>query len=171
MPVLVGIAIIFGLHLYAHAQQLPQVRSLSADLTFNFYCKGVSSPELGEALEQFLKEKGFDVLNVSRLQRERGMIPGPLDLKMDAVDGEQRMISILSSGGFEPGWYALLLFSPPPTRRAEDLEKQILTFVSDKLGCPVHHVVRGENGPEASEYYKRILEKRLMRIREGNGEL
>jgi hypothetical protein len=167
LTVLLAAAIVSNLDLHTHAQQ--QVRSLSADLTFNFDCTS-SSPEFDESLERFLKEIGFKVLNVSRLRRERGMTPGPVNLSMDAVDQAQRVISIFSIG-LVPGSYAFQLYGPPPTRRAENIEEQILTFISDTLGCRIRQVVRKEAGLETRDFYKEFLEHVQTRIREGNGEL
>jgi hypothetical protein len=168
LTLLLTAAIVSNLDLYAHAQQ--QVRALSADLTFNFDCRSDSSPELDESLERFLKEIGFKVLNVPRLRRERGMTSEPLNSSMQAVDQGQRMILIFSIG-LAPGRYAFQLYSPPPTRRAENMEEQILTFVSDTLGCRIRQVVRKEAGLETRDAYKEFLEHVRTRIREGNGGL
>jgi hypothetical protein len=160
--------IVLTSNLCADAQR---VRSMAADLTFNFKCDSWISSQLDERFEHFLKEKKFDVLNVPRLRRERGMTSEPLNFLMDAVDEERRIITILSSGGSTPDWYSLQLNSPPPTRHATNLEEQILMFVSDTLGCRVRRVVRSENGSEVSDFYAGFFKMMRNRIREGNNEL
>jgi hypothetical protein len=162
-----GIAI---LHNPASAAEPRQVRSLSADLVFNFYCEADSSAAFDDALERFLRQRGFEVLNRPRLLRERNMEVDPLRFSMDAVDAADRMIFIMSTG-WTPGAYAVQLYSPPPTRRAEGLEEEILAFVSDKLTCRVGRVVRKKGGPETRDYYRKILEETRARIRDFNGEL
>jgi hypothetical protein len=169
LPLLFGVVIVLTSTFCANTQQM---RSMADDLTFNFNnCQIASSSELDQSFERFLKEKEFDVLNVPRLRRERGMIPQPLNFAMNAVDKARRMINIYSSGGSTPGWYSLHLLSPPPTRRAENLEEHILMFVSDTLGCSVHRAIRGENGSEVGDFYAGFFNMMRNRIREGNGEI
>lgn len=165
----ISIAVVSGVAALCAVGQ--QVRHMAADLTFNFNCESSISSEIDGRFERFLKEKKFDVLNLPRLRRERGMTPEPLHFLMDAIDEEGRMITILSSGGSTPGWYALQLNSPPPTRHAANLEEQILMFVSDTLGCRVRRPVRSENGSETSDFYAGFSKMMRNRIRRGNSEL
>jgi hypothetical protein len=168
MPLVFRAIIVFTSTFCANAQQ---VHSMADDLTFNFKCQRANSSKLDENFERFLKEKEFDVLNVPRSRRERGVMPQPLNFTMNAVNKERRMINIFSSGGSTPGWYSLHLLSPPPTHHAENLEEQILMFVSDTLGCSVHRVIRGENGSEASDFYAGFFNMMRNKIREGNGAI
>ena len=167
-PLVLGVVVLFTSTFCANAQR---VRSMAADLAFNFNCQSTRSWKLDEDFERFLKQNEFDVLNVPRLRRERGIVPQPLNFLMNAVDEERRTIVISSSGGSIPGWYSLQLFSPPPTRHAENLEEQILMFVANTLGCSIRHVARKENDSETKDFYEGFFKMMRNKIREGNGEL
>jgi hypothetical protein len=94
----------------------------------------------------------------------------PINFQIDAVDDNQRMIRIGSSG-FKVGSYYLHFHTPPPTHHSEAMEKEILSFFSDVLGCRVRGVVRGDNGPETSAYYAEVFKARREKIRQANREL
>jgi hypothetical protein len=152
----------------AHAQQ---VRGFSADLSFTFHCSGDASREPSEAIERFLRENGFKVLNVVRLLRERKLPPLFSDLMIDGVDESQHRMVRFMSTPFEIGWYQVQFFTRPPTQHDEVVENQLLMFASETLGCPIgRRVDRRENGSERRFYYK-IFKQTRNKIREGGGEL
>jgi hypothetical protein len=153
----------------AHAQQ---VRGFSADLSFTFHCSGDPSQEPAEAIERFLREKGFKVLNVVRLLHQRKLPSLFSELMIDGIDeSQERMISFMSTP-FQIGWYEVQFFTPPPTQHAEVAENQILMFASDTLGCRIgRRVVRHENGSERRGHYDQVFRRRRDKIREANGEL
>jgi hypothetical protein len=86
----------------AHAQQ---VRGFSADLSFTFHCSGDASQDPVEAIERFLRQKGFKVLNVVRLLRERKLSPLFSDLMINGVDESQHQMVRFMSTPFQIGWY------------------------------------------------------------------
>jgi hypothetical protein len=51
------------------------------------------------------------------------------------------------------GRYLVGLTTPPPTKRAPQLEDALLEFASKTLGCEVRQVIRGENAADAAEFY------------------
>jgi hypothetical protein len=163
-----GIAILCILPVQAEAQQ---VRGLSADLTFHFTCSGESTPKFDEALERFLRQRGFEVLNRHRLLRERNRETDPWNFGIDAVDEEGRIIFISASGGMTPGVYGVQLFSRPPTHRSKDLEEEVMTFVSGTLKCRTREIVRKESKPEMLDFYTQFFETVKTRISTASGEL
>jgi hypothetical protein len=125
-----------------------------SDLAFNFICKDRLRASLENNIETFLKLEGFKVLNRARIQREHNIFV--FDLDIVGVDEKKRMIAITSLPP-EKNWYTVRFRTPPPTRRAPDIEDALLKFVSDDLRCETHHVSRGENGADAVEFYDREL--------------
>jgi hypothetical protein len=119
-------------------------------------------------MEAFLKDEGFRVLNLGRIQRAR-----EVNLQSTAIyglDNDRRIVVIL---GFlipfagKDVLYTVSLTSPPPTQRSPQLEEAILTLVSEKLGCVARQVVRSENGPDATEFYNREVTRIDGLFREG----
>jgi hypothetical protein len=149
-----------------------QVRGFSADLSFTFHCSGDHSQEPAEAIERFLREKGFKVLNAVQLLRERKLPPLFSELMIDGIDeSQERMIRFMSTP-FQTGWYEVQFFTPPPTQHAEVVEDQILMFASETLGCRIgRRVVRRENGPERRAYYNQVYRQTRDKIRGAGGQL
>jgi hypothetical protein len=131
-------------------------RVLSADLAINFVCANKPRSELETGMEEFVNGEGFNVLNQGRLQRDHGIYL--LNTQIVGLDGKR---DILEFVGLPVGFakkdtvYNAGLRSPPPTRRSPQLEEAVLTFVSKGLGCDVRQVTRGENGPDAIQFYDR----------------
>jgi hypothetical protein len=140
-------------------------QSVSADLAFNFQCKGEASQEFDETIERFLGESYFDVLNRPRLRRERNMTPLPTEVMIDGLDDSRRMIRIASSG-LRVGTYFLQFFTPPPMSHAETFEKQLLALVSDTLGCRVYDVVRNDNSPKKRAFYEEVFRAKQKSFQE-----
>jgi hypothetical protein len=109
-------------------------------------------------------------MDVARLRRERKLPPLFSDVDITGIDERQRMI-YFSSTPFQPGWYDVQFYTPPPTQHAEAEENQFLMFVSESLGCRVgRRIDRKENGPERRQYYDQVFKQRRDRVREANGE-
>jgi hypothetical protein len=141
-----------------------QSSSFYADLAFHFDCKGELTVSHEEAIERFLKEKGFTVMNVVRARRERKMEPMPQHIFIDGIDSERRRIRVAANWGTF-GSYNVGFYTPPPTKRAKSLENAILTFVADELKCQARQISRNENGPEKREVYDRSFRRIESRIR------
>jgi hypothetical protein len=64
------------------------------------------------------------------------------------------------------------LDTPPPTKRASQLEDALLKFASDTLGCEVRQVSRGENGADARSFHDQLISnaENLFREAEQLGE-
>ena len=147
-------------------QEAPRV--LSSDLAVTFTCPNKSRDVLEVGVEDFLKGEGFRVLNLGRIQRDRGV-----DLyvtKIISLDSDREIIEI---SGFLVGVprmnivYAAILRSPPPTHRSPRLEQAILTLISKGLSCEPTEVSRGENGPNTKELYDQEVARIEGLFREG----
>lgn len=134
-----------------------QTRLLVRDLTFNFDCKDQQeSSNVEDLLEEFLRNKGFDALNLGRVRRQHS-VPG-LDVYVLGMDKKSRIIRLVSFPQHHS--YALSLVSPPPTEHDSQLENALLQFVPDRLGCKTREVTRNSNGVDAIQIY----EKEVRRI-------
>ena len=145
-------------------------RSFSADLTFHFDCVGDASPPSGFSIVHFLRGAGFKAVDIVGVRRERNMRPMMQALYIDAVDSNHRIVNFSASTTKNTS-YSVSLYTPPPTSRADALEKAILEFVSSGLRCQTRQVERNKNGPERRAYYDEYFEKVEKRVREANGEL
>jgi hypothetical protein len=165
---LLGAVVMFSIASSVTAQQR---RSFGANISFNFdSCRDEPSSWVDEAIERFLREKAFQVLNEPRRKRERNAEPRPIDFHIDAVDDNLRMIRIGPNGSIVHSHF-LHYYSPPPTHHSEAEEEELLTFFSDVLGCRIRGIVRQENGPETGAYYAEVFRGVRNRIREANGDL
>jgi hypothetical protein len=157
---------------FAFSALAQEVRGLSADLSFTFHCLGDSSQEHTDAIEHFLQEKGFKVLNVVRLLRDRKLPPLLSELMIDGVDESHHQMVRFMSTPAQMGWYEVQFFTRPPTQHDEIVENKLLMFASKTLVCAIgRRVVRGENGSERRSYFDRIFKQRRDKIREAAGEL
>jgi hypothetical protein len=167
----IGLLVSAAAHNFILCADAQQVGGFSADLAFSFRCSGDAFQETAEAIERFLRGKGFKVMDLARLLRERKLPPLFSDVYIKGIDERQRMI-YFSSTPFQSGWYDVQFYTPPPTQHAEAEENQLLIFVSESLGCRVgRRIDRKENGPERREYYHQVFRQIRDQIREANGEL
>jgi hypothetical protein len=154
--------------LFARDGQTQGVGVLSSDLAVNFVCPNKSRDELEVGMDDFLKVQGFRVLNLGRIQRDH-----EVNLQITKVIGLDSDRKIIEFSGFLLGVprikvvYAVILRSPPPTRRSPQLEQALLTFVSKGLGCEPTEVSRGENGQDAKEFYDHEISRIENLFREG----
>jgi len=139
-----------------HAGLADDIRELDADLTFWFDC----AQEINEAsVERFLKNQNFDVLNVARTRRERGMGPTLSSLFIDGIDQDKRMIRV-TSAPFNPATYNVTLNTRPPTERSTNLEADLLDYAAKALKCHVRQIRRSSNGPERRAFYDDVFKVR-----------
>jgi hypothetical protein len=139
------------------------VRALSSDLAFQFICKDDSRSALEHVFEGFLVHEGFKVLNQARIQREHGVFS--LDVHLIALDDKRRTVDIISVPLVE-NRYAVRFRTPPPTKRASDIEDALLEFVSNKLGCELRQVTRGQNGADVGDLYENEVQGIENKFRE-----
>jgi hypothetical protein len=160
---------VFNAVLPAHAQQ---VRGFSADLAFSFYCGSDPSPERAEAaIERFLREMGFKVIDVVRLRREQKLPPLFSETMIEGIEETQRRMIYFDSTPFQTGWYTVQFYTPPPTQRDERVEGKLLMFVSETLGCRLgRRIDRRENGAGRRDHYDEFSREMRDKIREGNKE-
>ncbi|WJR81498.1 hypothetical protein [Bradyrhizobium sp. NP1] len=144
---------------FCSSQQIvaAQLNLLSADLAFHFVCEGKSRGEPEKAIEPFLRASGFRVLNLAEIQRRHDV--NLFDTNVIALDRDGRIIDIRSVPQAHRR-YSFYLYSSPPTSHSNDLEEQILTFVSGDLGCEVRQIERHEN----RELQKGFYESELRRV-------
>jgi hypothetical protein len=125
--------------------------TLKADLAFNLICRGKDRSMLEDELEGFLKNNGFKVLNLARIQHEHQIFL--LDTRIISLDENRRRVD-LHSVPLTENTYSLGLKTPPPTQRVPQLENAVLKFVSDTLGCEVRDIERGQNDADALPFYE-----------------
>jgi hypothetical protein len=125
-----------------------QSPSVSADLAFLFDCKESYPSALDEPIERFLTAEGFNVLNQSRVIKERGVRANFAVM----IFGLNKKRHIITFNAIPPmqGRYSASLITQPPTHRESALEEALLKFVSNQLGCVVDHITRGDNGAASS---------------------
>ncbi len=133
-----------------------EVRVLRADLSFHFVCHENERATLENILESFLRKQGFRALNKGRHQREHGLFLS--DLEIVGLDNRQRLISIRDIPPVR-GRYAVVLNTPPPTKRSARLEEALLEFVSKRLRCDVRQVIRGRNAGEAAGLHNEMIRR------------
>ncbi len=141
--------------LYGHGAQAQKEKSLSADLTFLFDCKGDAYPPSDGDIEILLMNEQFRVLNKVRLAKEQ-RIDYPFTMNIVAIDNQRRRIEF-DGVPVWAGTYSVRLYTPPPTRHSSDLENDLLVFVSKKLGCGVRQVERHDNGEDAREFFDELF--------------
>ncbi len=107
----------------------------SPDLAFNFDCGDKAQSALEEAIESFLRDERFRVLNEGRWQRQQGVF---LVDRILALDEKRRIIEFMTIALprlHRQGKYTVRLATPPPTERSTPLEEHLERFVSDTLAC------------------------------------
>jgi hypothetical protein len=127
------------------------------DLALQFVCKDKTRSGLELDIETFLRNEGFKVLNLGRIQREHDLFL--LDVHIVAVDGARRIVDIISIPPAEAR-YGLRLTSPPPTRHAPQLEEAFKMFISEKINCEIRQESRSENEADA----KKLFDSAVRRI-------
>jgi hypothetical protein len=138
--------------------QTPAPAALSADLAVQFICKERTGISIEESFVPFLKNHNFRVLNEAKIQREHGY--HLLNLYIIAMDYNDILIQINLMPPTDDT-FSLALTTPPPTNRLNDLESGLLSFVSERLGCQIRSVTRGENGIERSGFFNEHEVKRF----------
>jgi hypothetical protein len=125
--------------------------SQQADLAFWFRCDARANHVLEQKLDAFLTSKGFRVLNLGAIQREKNI--AVFDLNMTAIDTKHRIIDIHAFPS-TPGSQSVGLYSPPPTQRDTALEESLLEFSSTGLACQTDQVARHDNGLESKDMHE-----------------
>lgn len=125
--------------------------SQQADFAFWFRCDARADPLLEQKLDTFLTSKGFRVLNLGAIQREKNI--AVFDLNMTAMDTKHRIINIDAFPN-NPGNQSIGLYSPPPTQHDTALEESLIEFASTNLGCRTDQVARHSNGLEARDMHE-----------------
>ncbi|HEY7977844.1 MAG TPA: hypothetical protein VID67_06595 [Rhizomicrobium sp.] len=147
-------------------------QKLAPDFAFNFTCHGASYPASESAIEKFITGRGFTAFNEERIRRQYKLAMYPLAI--DGFDGRHRMLDFRginekSSDKPEPvaTIYSVGIYSPPPTRHDDTLEKATLAFVSGTLKCDVSNISHGDNGAERAAFFDKIYKAEQKRIAEG----
>jgi len=130
-------------------------QSLSADLSFQFNCPGASRLAPDFLIERFLEAEGFRVLNVAQA-RYGAKVRNFWDLDLIGLDGADRWID-LRALPLEHGTYTARIVSRPPTHHDRKLERKLLDFVRDKLGCSERQIARRKNDAAAAGFFDKAL--------------
>ncbi|HSM95751.1 MAG TPA: hypothetical protein VLT91_06895 [Rhizomicrobium sp.] len=145
---------------------------LEADLAFNFTCSGASYPASEPAIEKFVASHGFTVFNEERVRRQYKLAMYPLAI--DGFDARRRMLDfrgINEKSSDKPvpvaTIYSVGLYSPPPTRHDDGLEKAMQDFVSGTLKCDISNVSRGDNGADRTAFFDKVYKAEQARIVQG----
>ena len=162
---------LFALSLCGDASAQP-VRVLSSDLGFIMDCKDRDPSTLEGPIEEFLRRERFDVLNRASLQRRHNWF-STLDVEIIGLDKARRMIHFRSlpapkNVGRLQGRYSVELRTPPPTKRAPEVEDVLLKFVADQLRCGVRQVTRQENGADVADLYENEIRRAETWFREAD---
>ena len=128
--------------------------SFGADLAFSFDCKG-KTPS-GQAIQQFMSDKGFKVLD--KVAAGKKLTPDFSWMKLDIVglDQARRQITFKAFAD-QPDDYHVSLYSEPPTQRSKDLEESLQDFTKKTLGCKNSHVAHVENPAGAKDLYDKAV--------------
>jgi hypothetical protein len=126
-----------------------EVRILSSDLAFHMVCEGKSRDSIEGPTELFLKQNKFAALNKGKLIREQ---TGFERVEIIGLDADKRIINV-SALPQPVDRYAIYLRTPPPTKRADSLEEDLVSFAEKGLGCSIRQVARHENGSGESDLY------------------
>ncbi len=164
-------SILLALSLFGDASA-QQVRVLSSDLGFIMDCKDRDPSTLEGPIEEFLRRESFDVLNRASLQRRHNW-SSTLEVEIIGLDQAQRIIHFRSPRAPKTvarlqGRYFVELRTPPPTRRAPELEDALLKFVPDQLQCGVRQVSRQKNGADVADLYENEIRMVESWLREPN---
>lgn len=139
---------------------------LAPDLHFWLDCR----EQLGEAdqiaIEEGLFAAGFNVLNTARAAKEQ-QVEYPYRVKIEALDEDGRVVSLR---GFEPGSRfagrgdrpfatSVSVFTEPPTRRDDRLEKAVLSIMASNVACSVRDVQRNSNDVASKAIYRRTVKR------------
>jgi hypothetical protein len=145
---------------------------LAPDFAFNFTCHGAFYPASESAIEKFIAGHGFTAFNEERVRRQYNLPMYPLAI--DGFDSKHRMLDfrgINEKAGDKPepiaSIYSVGIYSPPPTRHDEALEKATLAFVSNTLKCDVSNISHADNGAERAAFFDKIYKAEQTRISQG----
>ena len=151
-----------------------EVKSVAPDISVAFVCR--AGPPSEDKIEGFLKERGFDVDNEQRVERQFDM--HTTELNINGIDAKDRSVTFIGlrtsppAGGYAPGvtapaiLYVLMLHTPPPTVHDVALETALSGMVSDVLGCTVSEDRHGRNPAEAADFYTKLLAVERARMKE-----
>jgi hypothetical protein len=132
------------------------VRVLKSDLSFHFVCRNLAVTKVEYSMENFLRALDFKVLNLARLQHDHGVFLENVHIM--GIDVNDRIVD-LSSVPLTPNRYSFFLRTLPPTERAEKLEQQFLSYVSNELDCEVRQILREENNAGVLDLYQKELNR------------
>ena len=153
------------------ASSIPNGAVFAADLFVRFDCKEQSRDDFEKEIEAFFLQNNFKTLNLAMIQHQHQVYL--LETDIVAIDSNLRIVKLRSYPTMKTT-FLLTLSSMPPTKRLDSLEKDILTFFSDKLRCDSRETLRAENGSERIKYYEREIERvqglfnEADRIKNGN---
>jgi hypothetical protein len=137
---------------FTHALSLGQTtRVLSPDLALFMYCPDKDVASVERAIEEFLGQEGFRVLNLEKIRREHGR---PFyALEINGLDSKRRILHFI---GFTlpegRGRYHIVLNTQPPTQRSTELEAKLESFPTG-LECSVRQLNRGSNDASARDMH------------------
>ena len=137
--------------------------SLSADLAFRIDCGSPSAQPDDGAVEAFLLANGFRPVNKVKLARARGEAA----LLVQDIDGLDEHDRIVAFKRFPVGAYDtwVVLYTPPPTVRADALEATLIEF-GGKSGCAAKQVERHTNRGDARPLFNEALARDRRWLRE-----
>lgn len=129
-----------------------EAASFGADLAYIFNCKGKAEPPSDQAIQKFLEDKGFRVLNKVRDAKQLHVDYDWMSMDIDGIDSARRKVSFMAFPD-QQNAYFVGLYSEPPTHHSSDLEVALLTFTEKTLGCENRQVERHENPANAKNIY------------------
>jgi hypothetical protein len=142
--------------------------SLAPDLQLDYSCSG--APPAEEAIESFLRARGFEVANAERMRRQLGA--GFFSMDIEAMDRRQWQVEFrgLRVDPRFPGntnvSYYVSVFSPPPTVHDSPLEDALVKFVAATPGCQITRTMRTENPANAAATFSYTVELYHSRMHE-----
>lgn len=143
------------------------VQTIRADLSFHVACDDPDAAIIDEKAEAFFRQRGFVVLNKAEAARK---LQQPVLLPRDtlAIDAQSREATLIQIP-FGNRSISMSLRTPPPTRRNEALEADLLSLADSTLGCRVHQVTRGKNGPERRRFHDDLIKTDMRLFRKFGG--
>ena len=157
-----GLMLMLSAVLHSSAAFAQEARVLKPDLAFHMRCSERDQTAFEKQIESYLTSQRFRVLNLARIQKEHGYFIS--NFHMIALDEADRILEIQSLP-YDENLYAASLITKPPTKRADDLEKSLVTFIRDSAECDVKQETRSDNTNANSKMYEHELNRvnRLFR--------
>ena len=136
---------------------------LLPDYAAHLVCPQQSPSEVESIAVTFLSSRGFQVLNLSRVQRQHDV--SLQRVRVIGIDSQDRMVEFMSLD-YVADRYAMRFNSEPPTRRSPDFDQAIQSVPSSFSSCRLVQPGRATNAASAIPFFRSEVRRVRSLLRE-----